>query len=47
MRLFESRVVRETFGPKTGEVQGDGEDYTTRHAASVGERCLWDFGVET
>ena len=44
VRLFESRVLRETIGAKTGEVTGGGEDYTTKHVASVAEKVhmrLW------
>jgi hypothetical protein len=30
LRVFEKRVLRRTFGPKTDEEHGSGEDYITR-----------------
>jgi hypothetical protein len=30
LRVFENRVLRRIFGPKTDEVTGSGEDYITR-----------------
>jgi hypothetical protein len=30
LRVFENRVLRRVFGPKRGEVQGNGESYIMR-----------------
>jgi hypothetical protein len=31
LRVFENRVLRRIFGPKTDEAAGSGEDYITRN----------------